>query len=170
MLQKWCSYAACTAAALLLAGCGGPGAVKTVPVTGTVTLDGNPVEGATVSFAPQATEGRTAVGVTDSQGKFKLNTAGAGAGAMPGKYNVAISKTTGGAVAAAPTSQEEGMQRAEEQMAGGGFLPKGPVEVKDELPPIYKDPKTSGLTADVGASGTNDFAFPLKSSGGGGGG
>ena len=52
-------------------GCGG----DTPPlgqVTGTVTLDGKPVDGATIQFEPTTSGLPTAFGRTDSQGKYEL--------------------------------------------------------------------------------------------------
>jgi hypothetical protein len=70
-------------------GCGGP---ATVPVSGTVTLDGEPVDGATVTFVPEG-EGRPANGNTDASGNFTLTTFTGGDGALPGSYNVTVFKT-----------------------------------------------------------------------------
>lgn len=54
-------------------GCGGP--VNDMPeigsVEGTLTLDGEPIAGATVSFYPVA-GGRSASGLTDEEGKYTL--------------------------------------------------------------------------------------------------
>src|SRR5262245_1264000 len=68
-------------------GCGG--GLKSVE--GLVTLDGVPVEGASVSFTPEG-EGQPAFGVTDSNGKFVLQTINK-AGANPGTYKVTVTKT-----------------------------------------------------------------------------
>jgi len=55
----------------------------TVPVTGLITLNGQPAENTEVMFNPQG-PGRMATGHTDASGRFKLSTAtpddGAGAG------------------------------------------------------------------------------------------
>ncbi|WP_425615072.1 hypothetical protein NA78x_004961 [Anatilimnocola sp. NA78] len=83
---------------LLVSGCGPRGPVV-VPVTGTVTLDGTPVEGASVMFMPVAAgaapAGGTlpAVGKTDKDGKFELETDGK-KGAVEGDYAVVVSKIT----------------------------------------------------------------------------
>ena len=60
-----------------------------VPVSGTVTLDGKPVEGATVTFhlIGDDKEGRPATGQTDKAGAFRLKT-GNEDGARPGEYKV----------------------------------------------------------------------------------
>jgi hypothetical protein len=87
------------AAALLVAvGCGG-GPDKPVKVEGVVTLDGQPVDGATVMFNPLASNGRQATGVTGEDGKFRLTTYSTGDGALPGDYKVTIEKPTTAAAA-----------------------------------------------------------------------
>jgi hypothetical protein len=48
------------------AGCAPPG----TSLTGTVTLDGKPVEGATLQFYPEAGDGQTSHAFTDKAGKF----------------------------------------------------------------------------------------------------
>jgi hypothetical protein len=72
--------------ALVSAGCGKPGPVK---VRGTVTLDGNPLPGATVTFVPRH-GGRPASAVTLADGTFKLTTFNTGDGALPGEYKVTV--------------------------------------------------------------------------------
>ena len=140
-----------------LAGCAPTSDVGASTVTGTVTLNGAPVEGATVSFVPADDAGKIAAGTTDAQGKFTLTTVKAGDGAVPGAYNVAISKVEG-AVAAGGAMTEESRQAS---MPGAGRAP-APVEVKDLLPTKYKSAKDSGLTAEVKSGGGNDFTFTLE--------
>jgi hypothetical protein len=77
----------------LVAGCSrGP---KTIPVTGTVKLDGKPVTGATVRFSDPSVK-QTPVGTTDAQGKFTLAYMNK-PGAPAGNYKVSISKPAEGA-------------------------------------------------------------------------
>lgn len=64
---------------------------ETGAVSGTVTLDGEPLEGAAVSFIPA--EGRPSKGKTDAQGKYVLRYAGGIQGAMLGPCKVSITKT-----------------------------------------------------------------------------
>ena len=72
-----------------IVGCGSKHSA-TVPVTGTVTLDGQPLAGVGVLFSPQST-GRPAHGMTDASGNFSLQTYDVpGDGAIPGTYLVAI--------------------------------------------------------------------------------
>lgn len=53
----------------LLMGCGGD--MKVAPVSGIVTLDGKPLDRASVVFKPEA-GGRPSFGVTDAEGRFSL--------------------------------------------------------------------------------------------------
>lgn len=75
---------------LLLAG-GGCG--KYVAVRGTVTLDGQPLEGVTVTFIPQdGAESRySPAASTEADGSFSLSTINK-QGALAGKYKVVLSK------------------------------------------------------------------------------
>lgn len=59
-------------------------------VTGTVTLDGNPVAGATVSFWPKE-GGRTSTGVTDENGRYELEYMPGVKGAKIGRCQVSVS-------------------------------------------------------------------------------
>ena len=156
----------CLILAAALLGCR-RGDIATVPVKGTVTLDGKAVEGATVTFNPadQSGEAWPAVGLTDAGGNFTLETPGGGAGAAPGNYVVSITKAEGEARSALPTSQEEAQKQMQERMKGGGHVPKA-GKAKDAIPAVYGSPTTSRLPAEVKAKGDNTFTFALKSSGG----
>ncbi len=149
----------CAAVAVALAGCNSPGGVGATDVSGTVTYNGAPVEGATVSFVPTGDSGKVAAGTTDAQGKFSLTTVQPGDGAIPGAYQVAISKVEGAASSGGQQTEEEARQAA---MPKSGTAPAPAPEAKDLLPVKYKDATKSGLTADVQSGGKNDFTFDLK--------
>jgi hypothetical protein len=72
----------------LLSGCGENSG--TVRVMGTVKLDGQPVEGALVTFVPVQGAGRSASGRTDETGQFRLTTLREEDGAMPGEYKAIV--------------------------------------------------------------------------------
>ena len=83
-------------AALLLVGCGGgrdaslPGLE---PVSGTVTLDGQSLDGASVSFVPAGTTpGTGASGTTGPDGKYELRSPQGETGTPAGDYRVVVSK------------------------------------------------------------------------------
>ena len=67
----------CLVIPLVFPGCGQPG-YEVAPVSGRVTLDGQPMPGVHVSFQPQAgrdnqlNPGPGSVGVTDAEGRFTL--------------------------------------------------------------------------------------------------
>lgn len=134
-------------------GCGqkstGP---KTYPVTGIVTLKGEPVSGATVTF--HGADGKsTAVGNTDAAGRYTLTAGPAGKGALAGKYQVAIVKFK--AAEPAPAAK------------AGEYVPPDPNQPpppapENLLPAKYADPKTSALTAEVQTSGPSNFDFKLE--------
>ncbi|TWU17191.1 hypothetical protein Pla52o_53660 [Novipirellula galeiformis] len=135
-----------------LVGCGtDAGLDGTIPAAGTVTWQGQPVEGAVVAFIP--TDGsRPASGRTDASGQFELTTLKANDGAMPGSYTVTISK-----------SEVDGTEMSSEE-ARAYFEKHGqpPTVSKKELLPVkYKRPDQSGLTAEVSVSGENQFPFDL---------
>jgi hypothetical protein len=70
-------------------GCSGPNAAS---VSGTVTLDGQPLPGANVSFYPDGGSGAPAYGQTDAAGKYTLST-GTEAGLAPGQYVAVVVAT-----------------------------------------------------------------------------
>jgi hypothetical protein len=86
-----CRYVSFLAAlaAPFIAGCGGGDGPRLAPVEGTVTLDGQPLAGASVVFQPE--HGRPSVGETDDAGRYKLDYTRDKPGAMLGKHRVSIS-------------------------------------------------------------------------------
>ena len=76
-----------------LSGCG-PAGPDVQMIKGLVTLDGEPVDGATVIFVPEA-EGLMAAGKTDAAGTFAVNASQGqkyGRGTIVGDYIVTVSK------------------------------------------------------------------------------
>jgi len=73
-----------------------PELLRTVPVSGSVTLDGVPLDGAMISFATADSRARPAFGNTDKAGRFRLWTPirrlPVAKGALPGTYQVTIQK------------------------------------------------------------------------------
>ena len=59
-------------------------------VSGTVTLDSEPLANAVVQFTPQGTEGRIALAKTGADGTYRLRTSKTVSGVTPGKYRVKI--------------------------------------------------------------------------------
>jgi hypothetical protein len=129
-----------------LSGCSGGDKPKLAPVTGLVTLDGQPVEGAAVMFVPTA-GGRPAQGLTDAQGHFELMTFKTGDGALLGEHRVSVTKMTLSGV----TTTDDGLSGTTD-----------PSAIKQEwlAPEKYATPETSGLTATV-KKGMPELKFAL---------
>ncbi len=148
-------------ALLLLAGCTGGDTgtnPKTYPVAGTVTMGGTPVAGATVSF--QLADGsRSAVGITDEGGKYKLTTFAADDGAVPGDYKVSVFKLEGGKVESAPVGQ---LASGEISESYDPNVKPATAAPKHLLPEKFANTAASGLTAKVAEGGENKFDFDLK--------
>jgi len=141
-------------ACVLLAGCGGPEGPVRVPLGGTVTLDGAPLEGAEVSFYA---EGEARVATTDKDGYYQVN-----GGAQVLKYQVVISKWEG--LPNVQMSVEEGMDsgQMEAMAAAGGAKTAGKV-AKQLIPAKYSDRTATELTSLLTAEGSQKADFALTS-------
>src|SRR5207253_5766583 len=114
----------------------GCGSAKSAAVSGKVTLNGEPLAGATVSFEPVTEPGAPSspgsLGKTDEKGEFILRATSGENGALVGKHRVRISLI------------EE--QAGEERRRGKA--------VGEKLPRKFNT--DSELTFDVPAGGTNE--------------
>jgi hypothetical protein len=144
-----------------LVGCGSD-LPKTVPVTGTVTLDGKPLEGATVNLISD--EGSLAAGgVTDESGNFSLRTTVGDKmvdGAKVGTHKVAVTKTSSSGPAIEMDIEER--KKMMEQMTTNPAITSD-VKVQDLVPAKYKNPLQSGLVANVTQEGPNQITLELTS-------
>lgn len=127
-------------------GCGKVAEEGTVPISGTVTLDGKPVDKAAVAFIGK--EGaRLASAQTDAAGKFSLR-------ASMGKNVVTVSKASSNP-APAPSDQPQ-------LMPSEGEYQRMREAMKTEFPAKYGDPKTSGISFDINDK-TKDLEVALTS-------
>jgi hypothetical protein len=136
-----------------VAGCGGGGKVQ---VTGVVTLDSRPVEGAMVTFIPVAKDrGQIAHGTTDKDGVFRLSTSKPNDGAFPGEYKVTVVYAEGAEPPPAKGVKEafQGFQKAQRQKR------KPP---KYNIPARYGDPARTDLRQNVPADGQVTLALKSK--------
>lgn len=122
---------------LILSGCG-PSGPKLGSVTGTVTLDGKPVQGALVTFISKAENGSSSFGKTDANGKYQLEFSTERFGAMLGAHEVEIATKR--------------VNKSEEPDTG--------AVVQKEIIAIPKHYARGALTAEVKA-GSNVCNFPL---------
>ena len=142
---------------LFALGCGSSETL-TYPVSGIVTLDGLPMEGAAVMLKPVA-GGSNGYGVTGSDGSFEITTYRKGDGALPGEHGVVVTLQKmgeAGSQAGAPTRAESEKTGSETNGAsregfddGGAELAAGAEEVVFLIPKRYSSFKTSGLTTTV---------------------
>ena len=129
-------------------GCGSDSgdSVPTVPISGTVTLDGKPYEGVSVMFS--LTPDWVGAGTTDASGKYELK-------AEVGANKVVFSKTEGG----------EEMTPEEEDLAMmdgmGDDATAGESAIKELVPEKYS--KGQGLPFTVPEGGTDTADFELES-------
>lgn len=150
--------------AMLACGCGksGPEGPPTYAVTGKVTLDGNPVEGASVGFVASA-GGNSAIGTTDASGAYQLSTFGSNDGAVAGQYKVKVTKYKGQGGAVAPGGVTGPIDDGGQHPADYVESEADAAPPENELPANYADPTTSGLTATVTENASqNVFDFDLK--------
>ena len=146
--------------AALGAGCGGD--KKLAKVSGVVTLDGKPLDGATVVFHPEG-GGRPATGTTGADGHFSLTTYTSGDGAQVGDHKVVVSKSSQANVSAPqpdnPKGMVEAMKEAEAKRKAEAAKPKPAV-----IPTMYGDLAKTPLKCQVPTDGPVEFS--LRSAGG----
>jgi hypothetical protein len=132
-------------------GCGD--GVTLVPVSGKVTLDSAPLEGATLSFVPVPGNPVSTAGtdVSGPSGNFQMTFNGR-AGLAPGKYKVSVSKTE-------EVSLPNGKQ-IPEVFAKASLEKKLLGATKETIPPQSFDREV-----EVPANGASDFALDFKSKG-----
>lgn len=134
------TVAASSFAALAVAGCGSNGGPDIADVYGTVTLDGQPLADATVTFKPEKL--RASIGVTDESGDYELLFKTNTPGALIGPHSVYIT--------------------TERDPSGGEGVSPLVSASAEKLPPRYNN--ESELSAEVTSSGGR-FDFDLSSDG-----
>lgn len=135
---------------LPLLGCGSDDGPKLVPVSGKVTLNGQPLSGAHVTFLPTGeTRGTGADGRTDAEGVFQLKARHRGPGAVAGTYKVVISKMV------KPDGSDITPEDATPPVLSGA---------KEILPGQYSSHAAATLTASIPQEGTSDLKFEIKTS------
>jgi len=138
------------AVAACLTGCGGSGDKPELgQVTGTITLDGEPLTGIAVVFFPES--GRPARGKTDADGKYELTYIRQERGTKLGRNRVEI----------APDEEGEDEREAEEASSGEGESRSRVVAKKGSKPKIPARYNTKSELEAVVKAGENVFDFQL---------
>lgn len=138
-------------------GCSGSKHPATAAVSGTVTYQGNPVEGATVAFQ-LAGGGGVSTAITDAAGKYALHTFGEADGAVPGDYKITISKIKAEDQNAGKTPEQISEEYAAMQSRGEEIPPQ---VVTYLVPEKYSTAKTTPEQRTVKAGEPNVFDFQL---------
>jgi hypothetical protein len=136
---------------------------ETVTAEGVVTLDGKPVEGASLIFAPVDPTGYAANDLTDSRGRFSLNAFPSKPGAVPGEYQVGVSKTVEMSAGAVPAQRRQALGEDAGHAAEAGSDVENPVSWKNVLPQKYASPPLSGLTVTIPPEGISEIKIELSS-------
>ena len=142
----------CLSITVPMSGCS-DGRLKTEPVRGVITLDGEPLAEATVTFTPKAQgEGAPGFARTNARGEYLLQTiqGNPDAGTLPGEYVVTVAKY--------------------KEVPTGRGVRDNYGEVSDEMESVlifprmetYTNMDTTPFSATV-VKGRNQFDFDLKS-------
>jgi hypothetical protein len=142
--QKWRRLfvsVAAVAASVACGGCGGDRGPVLYPVSGVVTVDGQPLDKAGVAFQPDESKGNKLglfpAGTTDATGKYELMTASKN-GAPAGHYKVVVIPYT--------------------PPPFGGEVPKAAAIPFNKK---FSDPKTTELSFEV-AKNSKPLVFDIK--------
>jgi hypothetical protein len=161
-VRYWLLLLVCAA---LVWGCGGSDRPDTVPVSGKVTYQGNPVQGAQVVFRAKEGGARNASGMTDPQGEYELTTFDTGDGAALGTHVVTITKAASSTGGGETMDAQDPSAAYHDAMAAAakGMPAQGPaVGAEGGIPAKYADPAKSGLERTVTKEGPNEFDFELE--------
>ena len=150
---------------LVFSGCGGNPDNKYIKVEGTITHNGQVVEGATVTWVPVDSSGEAASGRTDASGKFVLTSSRAtrgGTGVLPGEYRVFVSKRS----VAPPDPDEEAYSQGritydELQQRRSVSVDRHVPPPTDLLPSKYNNRGRPILAATVQQGRSDPFNFDL---------
>lgn len=122
---------------LTLIGCG-KGGPTLVPVTGSVTVDGKPANGATLIFHPTDKEMKLIpAATTDESGKFKLATS-AQEGVPVGSYDVTVTWPDP-SVQPTPAQKLQGLGELGPDLLSGKYQKKGASGLKADITSSTKE-------------------------------
>jgi hypothetical protein len=140
----WCAWLCITLLAVAASGCGrgGKQIPNRVPVSGRVTIAGQPLAYGTVQFVPESPEGHAAMG-TIKGGAFTLQSAESFPGVVKGPYRVSI---------VSPQPIDPSNRPSD---------PFSPEANKSNIPNRYGNIETSGIAVEVNAP-IRDLTFDLK--------
>lgn len=156
---------------VLLLGCGGGSdRPQLAAASGIVRLNGEPVEGASVTFIPVG-GGRPGSGRTDSTGRYTIKTYQDASGAIIGEHKVAVVKMSGPgldvmqgdapATAEAASGEDDGSDSLSEIEVVDSSEAKEP-EINYDVPKNYMNADQSGLFITVPPEGSDKLHLELE--------
>ncbi|MEQ1831064.1 MAG: hypothetical protein ABL921_34270 [Pirellula sp.] len=120
---------------------------KVYRASGTLKLDGQALEGATVIYHSQSYD-VSAQGISDKNGKFQLTTYDQGDGAVAGGHKVVITKRI---------FEEKKTKYNTPEENSVALIPK------DLLHKRYSSPDTTTVQVEIKSTGTNDSVIEIES-------
>ncbi|WP_166830219.1 hypothetical protein [Thalassoroseus pseudoceratinae] len=134
---------------VMMSGCGGSAGedYEVVPVSGKITVNGEPAEGISVAFFPvEGTPGTGGFATTDASGAYQLQTRQGRDGTAPGQYRVLFTQIL----------MPDGSPVPKDEMATD-------VGAVNQLPEHFNDPYNTPIGATVEKDGDNgSHNFDLK--------
>lgn len=135
------------AGCFLAAGCGGRDGPAVVPVSGRLTMNGEPLTGVRIRFFPDTahTQGVTAFADTNEEGRFEITTQKPADGIVPGQYLVDVNMPS---PVAPPPPGTKAWDLSSKQVESSN------------IPEKYQDSKTSELSFNI--EGGKSLEIDLK--------
>jgi hypothetical protein len=130
-------------------GCNNNQLTGLVPAKGTLTFNGKPIAGASVTFNPVG-QTRSASGITDAQGNFSMMTLVPNDGVYPGEYIVTVDKT-----------EYRGEMHEELDKETKKRIVHDTREVIEHLPLKYAEANTTDLKVTIPDNGNTKLIFEL---------
>lgn len=161
---KWSFRSLVLCLAAVITGCGGGSSgpklptfsEDAIPVSGTITMDGEPLAEAAVTFLFDGTPPKgflSGSGKTDSSGKYSL-LSGSKPGIPAGRYRVTVSKLATKDGSPFREDPSQGIDLEQARMSGA---------VKEGIPKQYNDPEKTTLSSQITAGQKDPVNFSLKS-------
>ena len=134
------AVAACCLVTLVLAGCGPKNPLGRLAVSGTVNLQGKPLDQGSIELSTLEGSPKVSTGAAIKDGRFSIS---APRGLPPGTYRVRISSADAGAGSAQPE-----------------FPGEHTAVARDRIPPEWNTKSDKQIT--VTRDGPNEFPFDIK--------
>jgi hypothetical protein len=130
---------------------------------GTITLDDQPLEGATIVFTPDGS-GQLATALSGSGGRFRLTTRNTNDGAIPGPYKITVQKKSGGGAGGGVEMKPGSPEYVAKMKEMTSKTTKTTVDTGG-IHPNYSDPAKTTLRWEIPKGGDTNIQLKLNKSG-----